>query len=70
MKMPDMDGFESTRQIREMLPQLPIIALSGLISSEDENAARLAGCNDYIVKPISKNRLLGAINKLLQKTGI
>jgi len=68
MKMPDMDGFESTRQIREMLPQLPIIALSGLISSEDENAARMAGCNDYIVKPISKSRLLGAINKLLHKT--
>ncbi len=70
MKMPDMDGFESTRQIREILPQLPIIAISGLISSEDENAARLAGCNDYIVKPISKSRLLGAINKLLQKTSI
>jgi CheY-like chemotaxis protein len=65
MKMPGMDGFESTRQIRKILPHLPIIALSGLISSEDENAARIAGCNDYLVKPVSKSRLLESINKLL-----
>lgn len=65
MKMPDMDGFESTRQVRKILPQLPIIALSGLISSDDEDAARLAGCNDYIIKPISKSKLLGTIDKLL-----
>ncbi len=65
MKMPGMDGFESTREIRKILPDLPIIALSGLISSDDEDAARSAGCNDYIIKPISKSRLLGSIDKLL-----
>lgn len=65
MKMPGMDGFESTRKIRKILPDLPIIALSGLISSEDEDAARLAGCNEYIIKPISKSKLLGTIDKLL-----
>jgi len=65
MKMPGMDGFESTRKIRKILPDLPIIALSGLISSDDEDAARLAGCNEYIIKPISKSKLLGAIDKLL-----
>lgn len=65
MKMPGMDGFESTREIRKINPNLPIIALSGLISSDDEAAARLAGCDDYIIKPISKSKLLGTIDKLL-----
>jgi PAS domain S-box-containing protein len=65
MKMPGMDGFESTRLIREILPDLPIIALSGLISSEDESAARLAGCNEYMVKPVSKIKLLKTIDNLL-----
>jgi CheY-like chemotaxis protein len=65
MKMPGMDGFESTRLIREILPDLPIIALSGLISSDDENEARKAGCNEYIVKPVSKIKLLNTINNLL-----
>lgn len=65
MKMPDMDGLESTQIIREMSPRLPIIGLSGLISSHDEQAARDAGCNEYIIKPVSKLNLLNTINKLL-----
>ena len=65
MKMPGMDGLESTRQLRAILPELPIIALSGLISSADEEAALSAGCDFYIVKPISKFKLLETINKLI-----
>ena len=68
MKMPGMDGFQSTRLVRKILPDLPIIALSGLISSEDENEARLAGCNEYIVKPVSKAKLLKVIDNLLYPT--
>jgi CheY-like chemotaxis protein len=65
LKMPGMDGFESTRQIRKFMPRLPIIALSGYVSSEDEKAALSAGCNGYIVKPVSKAKLLETINKVL-----
>ncbi len=68
MKMPGMDGLESTRLIREILPHLPIIGLSGLISSMDEEAARLAGCDDYIIKPVSKAKLLETIYKLIYPT--
>jgi len=65
MKMPGMDGFEATRQIRSMLPELPIIALSAFVSEHDENAALTAGCNEYIVKPVSKNKLLETISRML-----
>ncbi len=67
MKMPGMDGLESTRLIREILPELPIIGLSGLITAFDEDAARQAGCNDYIVKPVSKVILLETINKFFPR---
>jgi CheY-like chemotaxis protein len=70
MKMPGMDGLESTRIIRELLPNLPIIGLSGLISTDDEDAARSAGCNDYMVKPVSKIKLLDTIKRLLYQAGI
>jgi len=69
MKMPGMDGFEATRQIRRLFPHLPIIALSAFVSSAEENAAMEAGCNEYIVKPVSKSRLLEAINKLTKQAG-
>lgn len=68
MKMPGMDGLESTRKVREQLPVLPVIALSGLISSNDEQAALDAGCNEYMVKPVSKAKLLEAISKLMHSS--
>ncbi len=66
LKMPGMNGFESTRQIRKILPELPIVALSGFISPTDETAALSAGCNEYMVKPVTRFKLLETINKLLQ----
>jgi len=67
LKMPGMDGFEAAKKIRNLLPQLPIIALSAYVSSQDEEAAIQAGCNEYVVKPISKTRLLETIKRLLSK---
>jgi PAS domain S-box-containing protein len=65
IKMPSMDGFEATRQIRSFSPQLPIIALSAHVTTEDENAAFAAGCTDYVTKPVSKSRLLEIIDNFL-----
>lgn len=70
LKMPGMDGFEAAKKIRNILPQLPIIALSAYVSSQDEDAAIQAGCNEFVVKPISKNRLLETITRLLRKENL
>jgi PAS domain S-box-containing protein len=64
LKMPGMDGFEATRQIRKILPKIPIIALSAFISEEDQNAAIEAGCNEFLLKPVNKIKLLETIEKL------
>lgn len=66
LKMPGMDGFESTRQIRTIFPNLPIIALSGFTSANEEQAALKAGCNEYMIKPVSKLKLLETIHRLLK----
>jgi len=65
MKMPGMDGLEATREIRKFLPHLPIVALSAFISIQDKNTALEAGCNDYIVKPVNKTKLIETIIKML-----
>jgi PAS domain S-box-containing protein len=65
LKMPVMDGFEATRQIRSIYPNLPILAQSAYSSNVDINEALAAGCNDLIGKPINWKTLLLKINTLV-----
>jgi len=57
IKMPVMDGFEATRQIKQFNPALAVIALSAFALSGDEKRALDAGCNDYLTKPLRKDIL-------------
>jgi two-component system, cell cycle response regulator DivK len=71
MKMPVMDGYEATRQIRKLNAIVPVIAQTAYALSGDSEKARLAGCNDYITKPIKKENLLAKIAyHLNKKSGI
>lgn len=63
IKMPVINGIEATREIRKFNPQVPIIAQSAYTFSGEQEQAMEAGCNDYITKPINKNRLLNLIKK-------
>lgn len=65
IKMPIMDGFEATRQIRKFMPAIPIIALTAHVTTEDENLAISSGCNEYVTKPVSKTKLLEIIEDSL-----
>ena len=65
IKMPLMDGFEATRQIRTFMPLIPIIALTAHVTAEDESMAITSGCNEYVTKPVSKAKLLGIIEDSL-----
>jgi len=62
LRMPVMDGYEATRQIREFNKQVIIIAQTAFALSGDKEKAINAGCNDYISKPILKNELYEKIN--------
>ncbi len=65
LKMPVMNGFDAIKIIKEFLPGLPIIAVSAYSSKEEINRAKLAGCDDYCIKPIEKNVLKRTISKYI-----
>ncbi|HPR85120.1 MAG TPA: response regulator, partial [Prolixibacteraceae bacterium] len=58
LKMPEVDGFEATRQIRLFRADLPIVALTAYSNNEDKELAMESGCNDFLTKPVSKEVLL------------
>ena len=67
MRMPVMDGYESTRQIRA-LPggdAVKIIALTASAFEEDRAAILAAGCDDMVRKPLEEDRLFGVMGELL-----
>jgi len=63
LKMPEMSGYDATMKIKQRYPDIPIIAQTAYESIEDREKALLAGCNDFIAKPIKKNALLEVIQK-------
>jgi len=67
LRMPEMNGYEATRQIRQFNKDVVIIAQTAYALVGDREKALDAGCNDYISKPIKKDELLSLIQKYMNK---
>jgi len=63
--LPDMNGYEATRQIRLVKPHIIIIAQTAFTSHFERQRAIEAGCNDYISKPTREDLLLSMVNRHL-----
>ncbi len=63
IRLPEMDGYEVTRQIRELDPDIPVIAqTAGAMPGEREKCLE-AGCNEYISKPLDVEVLMSLIDR-------
>jgi CheY-like chemotaxis protein len=63
IQMPVMDGYESTRLIKRLKPELPVIAQTAYALATEREMSFRAGCVDYITKPLDQQKLLLKINK-------
>lgn len=67
LQMPEMNGYEATREIKKIYPDMVIIAQTAFAMSEDRAKALEAGCDDYLAKPIRSKDLLDTVNKYLNR---
>jgi PAS domain S-box-containing protein len=67
VKLPDIDGYQATRQIRQFNKNVVIIAQTAFGLMGEKDKALSAGCNDYISKPINRSVFLGLLNKYFDK---
>ena len=68
--MPDMDGYEFTKILRENDENLPVIMISAKQLAEDRKKGFLAGIDDYMIKPVDMDELLLHIRALLRRVKI
>ncbi|CAN5499230.1 two-component system response regulator PhoP [soil metagenome] len=67
--MPDLDGFEVCRRLRQNGNRTPVVFLTAKDSTEDAVRGLTLGGDDYLVKPFSLEELVARINAVLRRTG-
>jgi CheY-like chemotaxis protein len=68
VQMPEMDGYEATRHIREILPRgknIPIVAMTANVFREDIARCLEAGMNDHVGKPLDFNEVLKKLQQYI-----
>ncbi len=68
IRMPQMDGYEATREIRKFNKDIVIIAQTAFAMPGDREKALDAGCNNYISKPINRDELVTIIEKSMPQS--
>lgn len=67
LKMPEKDGFQTLVEIREFLPELPVLVVSANVMEDEKEKCFTLGCTDYIEKPIDMKMLIKSMNLSLSK---
>ena len=68
IQMPEMDGFEATKKIREIDAEIPIIAMTARNMYDEKEKCYQVGMNDHIAKPIDPELLMEMVSKWAKNT--
>ena len=66
LNMPEMDGFEATKIMKSIRPEVPIIAQSAFVLSGEAERSIKAGCDEFLSKPIRLNLLTEMLYRYLK----
>lgn len=65
VQMPEMNGYDATRIIKEFRPDLPVIAQSAYAMHDELQVSVSVGCSAFLAKPFSKKQLFNTISEVL-----
>lgn len=68
--MPDMDGYELTKQLRATDYTLPILMVTAKVLPEDKRKGFIVGTDDYMTKPVDEEEMILRIKALLRRAQI
>ncbi len=68
LMLPDMDGMEVLRRLRDSRIKTPVLILSGLTESENKVKGLATGADDYLTKPFDKAELLARIQAIVRRS--
>ncbi len=70
MRLPFIDGYEATAQIKKQNPEMCVIAQTANVLNDDRTKCLKAGCNDYLAKPIDPDEFLRLVAHYLKKADL
>ncbi|AUG51969.1 response regulator transcription factor CtrA [Thalassospira marina] len=68
LMLPDIDGYEVLRRLRDARVETPVLILSGLTETEDKVKGLGFGADDYLTKPFDKTELLARIQAIVRRS--
>ncbi len=68
LMLPDMDGYQVLKEIREAKVKTPVIILSGLDGIDKKVKGLTSGADDYLTKPFEKEELLARIRAIIRRS--
>ena len=67
VRMPGMGGYEATKTIKEIYPNLPVIAQTAYAMPEEVERSKLNGCDDHITKPLRSSDVVAVLRKYTKR---
>lgn len=67
IRLPKMNGYDATREIRKFRKEVPIIAQTAYVMPEEKGKVLSVGCNDLLTKPLKKNTLLAKVSQYIDQ---
>ena len=65
IRLPDMSGVDLIKQIKEVLPRIPVLAQIADLMEKDRKKCIIAGCDDFMIKPWDKEELINKVEEFI-----